>query len=137
MAGTPELFVYGTLGLEAVVECLIDRVPASEPVTAPGWRVARLPDKPYPGLVADESAAAPGRVFTDLVADEWATLDAFEDPVYTLTPVALSDGRRGLAYVWPKEALPETWTVQSLDEDGLAAYLRRVRTWRDRYESAG
>ncbi len=135
-AGTPELFVYGTLGLDAVVKRLIDRVPANEPVTAPGWRAARLPEKPYPGLVADESTSAPGRVFTDLTADEWVTLDAFEDPTYTLRPLVLSSGRCGLAYVWPEVALPETWATTSLDDKELVEYLERVRAWRDRYESA-
>ena len=128
--------MYGTLGFDAVVECLIDRVPAGRTVTAPGWRAARLPDRPYPGLVADDTAAAPGQLFTDLREEEWATLDAFEDPTYTLITVDLSTGRRGLAYVWPDRALPETWTVDSLDADGMAAYLQRVRAWRDRYDSA-
>ncbi len=134
-AGTPELFVYGTLGLEAVVECLLDRIPASAPATAPGWRAAKLPDRPYPGLVADESAAAPGRVFTDLSVDEWSTLDAFEDPTYTLAPVPLSTGRHGLAYIWPAGTLAETWSLESLDANEMEEYLERVRGWRDWYDA--
>jgi gamma-glutamylcyclotransferase (GGCT)/AIG2-like uncharacterized protein YtfP len=135
-AGTPELFVYGTLVLDDVVRTLIDRVPASGPVTAPGWRAAQLPERPYPGLVADSSAEAPGRVYKDLTEREWATLDAFEDPAYLLTALDLDNGRRGLAYVWPDDPLPGTWTVDSLDPAGIRAYLDRCQAWRDRYDAA-
>lgn len=100
----------------------------------PGWRAARLPDKPYPGLVADGSATAPGK--SSPISARRSGRRSFEDPAYTLTAVDLSTGRRALAYVWPDAALRETWTVDSLDADGLAAHLDRVRAWRDRYESA-
>ncbi|MCA1675194.1 MAG: gamma-glutamylcyclotransferase, partial [Actinobacteria bacterium] len=79
------MFVYGTLVFDHVIRALIDRVPTHEPVViARGWRVARLPDRLYPGLVPD-SGHAPGRLYTDLTTCEWSTLDAFEDPTYTLT----------------------------------------------------
>lgn len=61
-ASNPALFAYGSLLVDAVVAALIDRVPEYEVTAAPGYRVARLPGKPYPGLVHDESAEAPGRI---------------------------------------------------------------------------
>jgi gamma-glutamylcyclotransferase (GGCT)/AIG2-like uncharacterized protein YtfP len=132
--GTPELFVYGTLALDEVVRALIDRVPAHVETSAAGWRAARLPELPYPGLVADESAEAPGRVYTDLSDAEWAVLDAFEDPTYIVAPLVVSHGRTALAYVWPNDSLPSTWTITSLDRGGLDAYLQRCRDWRTRFE---
>jgi gamma-glutamylcyclotransferase (GGCT)/AIG2-like uncharacterized protein YtfP len=108
-AATSDLFVYGTLVLDQVISTLIDRVPAHEPVTAQGWRIARLPDRPYPGLVPDTDQA-PGRLYTDLTDSEWATLDAFEDPAYTLTTFEVLPGPRlALAYTWPDEHLSGAW----------------------------
>ncbi|MHC1561807.1 gamma-glutamylcyclotransferase family protein [Actinomycetospora sp. C-140] len=133
-AGTPELFVYGTLALDDVVRALIDRVPDHVETSAAGWRAARLPELPYPGLVADESAEAPGRVYTDLSDAEWSVLDAFENPTYVVAPLIVRHGRTALAYVWPEESLPSTWTTASLDPDGLGAYLQRCRAWRSRFE---
>lgn len=133
-AGTPELFVYGTLALDDVVHALIDRVPAHVETSAPGWRAARLPELPYPGLVADDSAEAPGRAYTDLSETEWSVLDAFEDPAYVVAPLVVSHGRTALAYVWPDDSLESTWTTASLDRDGLDAYLQRCRAWRARFE---
>ncbi|GAA4759105.1 gamma-glutamylcyclotransferase family protein [Actinomycetospora chibensis] len=134
-AGTPELFVYGTLAVDKVVRALIDRVPAHEDTSAPGWRAARLPELPYPGLVADKSAEAPGRVYTDLNNAEWSLLDAFEDPTYIVTTVGLRDGHRALAYVWPNETLDQNWSAASLDSNDLAVYLTRCRAWRARFEA--
>lgn len=56
-AVTNDLFVYGTLTLDHVMEALIDRVPTHETVTAEGWRMARLPGRPYRGLVHDHGYA--------------------------------------------------------------------------------
>jgi gamma-glutamylcyclotransferase (GGCT)/AIG2-like uncharacterized protein YtfP len=133
-AGTPELFVYGTLALDDVVCALIDRVPAHVETSAPGWRAARLPELPYPGLVADASAEAPGRVYTDLSDAEWSLLDAFEDPTYTVGLVTIRRQRRALAYIWPGKALPQAWSTTNLDVEGLEKYLTRCRAWRARFE---
>ena len=133
-AGTPDLFVYGTLALDDVVRALIDRVPAGELSSAPGWRAARLPGLPYPGLVRDPPAEAPGRVYADLTEAEWEVLDAFEDPTYTVEPVRLSSDRTSLAYVWPDEALPESWRRGSLEGAEMEAYLDRCARWRARWE---
>ena len=134
-AGTPDLFVYGTLALDDVVRTLIDRVPASEHTSAPGWRAARLPDLPYPGLVRDSEAEAPGRVYTDLTDTEWNVLDAFEDPTYSVEVVRLRSDRASLAYVWPDEALADVWSTDSLAGDEMQAYLERCARWRARFES--
>jgi hypothetical protein len=87
--------------------------------------------------VADKNSEAPGRVYTDLSDDEWAVLDAFEDPTYAVTAVRVGPRpRRALAYVWPGEALPQTWTAAVLDRDGLDAYLDRCRAWRIGFDDA-
>jgi gamma-glutamylcyclotransferase (GGCT)/AIG2-like uncharacterized protein YtfP len=134
-AATPDLFVYGTLVLDQVVTTLIDRVPTFEATSARGWRVARLPDRFYPGLVPDQHGQAPGRVYLDLSPAEWAAIDAFEDPSYALAEIQVASGRRALAYVWPDDALQASWQLDRLSGDELNTYLNRCIAWRERYES--
>lgn len=58
----PALFAYGSLLLDEVIATLLDRVPDHEPARAPGYRVSKLPDQSYPGLVHDDSSEARGRI---------------------------------------------------------------------------
>ena len=79
LEGTNKLFVYGTLPLDDVVTALIDRIPHHQDATAPGWRVIRLPQRVYPGLVPGEGEAN-GKVFTDLTDTEWNTTRRLRGP---------------------------------------------------------
>lgn len=45
------LFCYGTLQFDAVLEALLKRIPERTPASAPGYRVAALAGRVYPGLV--------------------------------------------------------------------------------------
>jgi gamma-glutamylcyclotransferase (GGCT)/AIG2-like uncharacterized protein YtfP len=131
---TSRLFVYGTLLLDDVVSTLIDRRPHHQDATAPGWRVVRLPQKVYPGLVPGQGEAN-GKVFTDLTDAEWNTLDAFEDPTYTLAAVrVLPLEADTLTYIWQGEHRDQPWSIADFDRDQLANYLDRCRKWRRRYE---
>ena len=132
---TSNLFVYGTLLLDDIISALIDRIPRHQDATAPGWQVVRLPQKDYPGLVPGGGQAI-GKVFTDLTEAEWCTLDTFEDPAYTLTPVRVvpSFETDVLAYIWPGEHTDQPWSATDLGRDDLATYLDRCRRWRQRYE---
>lgn len=58
----PALFAYGSLLLDEVIAALLGRVPENDRVKAPGYRVSKLPDQPYPGLVHDVSSEAHGRI---------------------------------------------------------------------------
>lgn len=58
----PALFAYGSLLIDKVIATLLDRVPENEPVRAPGYRVSKLPDQSYPGLVHDQTSEAQGRI---------------------------------------------------------------------------
>jgi gamma-glutamylcyclotransferase (GGCT)/AIG2-like uncharacterized protein YtfP len=69
LEGTSKLFVYGTLLLDDVISTLIGRIPYYRDATVTGWRVARLPQRVYPGLVPGQGEAN-GKVFTDLTETE-------------------------------------------------------------------
>jgi gamma-glutamylcyclotransferase (GGCT)/AIG2-like uncharacterized protein YtfP len=135
LEGTSRLFVYGTLILDDVVSTLIDRVPHCQDATAPGWQVVRLPQRVYPGLVPGKGEAN-GKVFTDLTDAEWTTLDAFEDPAYTLAAVRVLHPLEAdaLAYIWQGEHIDHPWSTADFGRDELADYLDRCRRWRQRYE---
>lgn len=132
---TRKLFVYGTLLLDDVVNALIDRIPHYHDATVLGWRVVCLPQRVYPGLVPSRGEAT-GKVFTDLTDAEWATLDAFEDPAYTLATVRVLTPveTNSLAYIWRGDHVGEPWSTLDFKRDILADYLDRCRRWRRRYE---
>ncbi|MDQ3763543.1 MAG: gamma-glutamylcyclotransferase [Actinomycetota bacterium] len=134
-AETNKLFVYGTLLLDDVVYALIDRIPHYQHATAPGWRIVRLPQRVYPGLVPGQGEAN-GKVFTDLTDVEWATLNAFEDPAYTLAAVRVLTPleTNALTYIWQGEHVDQAWSTAEFGNIELADYLDRCRKWRRRYE---
>ena len=129
------LFVYGTLLLDDVVSILIDRMPHYLAAKAPGWRIVRLPQKVYPGLVPGQGEAN-GKVFTDLTDAEWDTLDAFEDSAYTLAAVRVLAPLEmdAFAYVWRGEHVDQLWSTADFGRNELADYVDLCRNWRRRYD---
>jgi gamma-glutamylcyclotransferase (GGCT)/AIG2-like uncharacterized protein YtfP len=128
------LFVYGTLLFAEVLRALLDRVPNHVPASTPGWRVVALPGRVYPGLVIDTNTAS-GLLITDLDAREWQILDTFEDELYDLRGLSLSDGRPAWAYVCPDETPRQNddWNAELFKERHLAAYVQGCIAWRRRY----
>lgn len=63
-------------------------------------------------------------------------LDAWENPVYEVQVVALSEGENALAYVWTVDLLKGApiWTTASMTGVILDDYLRMTKAWREEYE---
>lgn len=128
-----DLFAYGTLQFPEVLRVLLGRVPRSTPAAAAGWRVAALPGQIYPTLVpAPPMARVTGQLVTGLGPAEWRTLDAFEDRLYDLRRLTLTDGRVAWAYVCSdsNSASPDDWEVGSFERNHLIDYLKRCAAWR-------
>lgn len=125
-----DLFVYGTLLFPEVLAALLDRVPAREPATATGWRVAALPGRIYPGLVPDRHGVANGLVINGLSPPECRLLDAYETRDNQLTVVGLTDGRSCPSYVWCAEVLPHDWNPHGFETDHLADWVEHCAHWR-------
>lgn len=125
------LFVYGTLQFPAVLEVLIDRVPQRETATAPGWRVAALPGRVYPGLVPHPNGLAHGTVLKGLTAPEWTILDAFEDDEYDLRTIQLSNSSgTAWTYVWTAPAAQDDWHPDRFTTDHLPHFVTHSAQWR-------
>ncbi len=130
------LLSYGTLQIPDVLDILLGRQPRQTPATIHGWRVVALNNRPYPVLVPGTgSDHVTGLVFTDLTDDEWATVDAFEDPVYDLHEIPVADAPPAWAYASTSSPTATThpWALETFVETELPAYLRSCRQWRARH----
>lgn len=134
----PLLFVYGSLQFPEVLHALLGRVPPTTDAQANGWRVTALVDAVYPGLVAG-AGPTKGLVLGGLTAEEWRVIDAFEDDVYLLRAVDLTDGRLAWAYTCPagsNSSMESVWNARDFAEHHLADYVRRCAAWLDRYRAS-
>ncbi len=128
----PALFAYGTLQITAVLETLIGRIPSMTATSLAGWRVVRLRERPYPGLVRDTSRAANGLLLSGLTAEEWSLLDRFEDSVYRLERVTTTDMTDAWVYAWPNEFEDADWILGDFEQTELTSYLTRCASWLER-----
>jgi hypothetical protein len=131
------LFVYGSLLFPEVLQALLGRVPDRTAAAAAGWRVAALAGRRYPGLILGDRQAS-GILITGLTSEEWRILHAFEDDVYELRRLALTDDRHGWAYVCPddRETLTDDWDAERFAAEHLASYIETCAVWRRRYDDA-
>ena len=130
------LFVYGSLLFPEVVRALLGRVPSGTPAGAPGWRVAALPERVYPGLVPSRGTAS-GLLITGLAPEEWDALIAFEGDLYDLRRLTLTDGRSAFAFVWDGSSPASSidWMPEEFAEQVLSPYVEGCLAWRRGYEA--
>jgi gamma-glutamylcyclotransferase (GGCT)/AIG2-like uncharacterized protein YtfP len=89
----------------------------------------------YPALVPGEATAL-GYLITDLTAEEWHVLDTFEDEVYELRNLALTNGGHGWAYVCPSQTTVgnDDWHSEQFASQHLPSYTQDCARWRHRYD---
>jgi gamma-glutamylcyclotransferase (GGCT)/AIG2-like uncharacterized protein YtfP len=116
---------------------LLGRVPPTKPAEVEGWLVIPLPGLVYPGLVRG-SATVTGLTVAELTEDDWAVIDAFENPDYDLSLVQLTDARTAWAYTSADDTEPAngTWETSTFIEQHLRDYVHRCADWRARYSAA-
>jgi hypothetical protein len=80
-----------------------------------------------------------GVLITDLTAEDWHLLDAFEDEVYRLQRVPLVDGRQGWAFACggTAQTTAGSWSAERFAACHLAAYVATCLAWRRRYDDDG
>lgn len=127
--GADRLFVYGTLRFPEVLVELIGRCPELIAAELPGWRVAALPGRVYPGLVPAAGGVARGVVLSGLDAGEWVVLDAFEDDEYELREVVLGSDSVW-TYVWTSVVAQDDWYAERFVAEHLGVFVLRCAQWR-------
>jgi len=134
------LFAYGTLTFGEIVELLLGRRIAVTPAVLPGWRVARLPCRAYPGLVPDPGREASGFLLHGLTEADWAFLDSWEGSPYRLRrvdavvgpaagpPSEAGAGTAALTYAWRDlaDVEPTDWDPGWFAREWLDAYRSRL-----------
>jgi hypothetical protein len=142
--GDLPLFAYGTLTFGEIVMALLGRdLPATRAVLA-GWRAARLPRRPYPGLVPATGSSTGGLLLWGLSPTEWATLDDWEGDPYLLRTVvtvaaeptgpavtavpATTGALTALTYVWRNldDIRADNWDPAWFAAGWLDRYVRRL-----------
>lgn len=134
------VFTYGTLMFPVVWQFVVGRAYATVDGELNGYRVLRIRDAIYPGMVlADGSHTARGVVHLDVDEPALVRLDRFEGDCYRreLVTVTCADGvrREAFAYVVPGETeqvlTDEIWTAdQFLARGDLDRFLSRYAGFR-------
>jgi gamma-glutamylcyclotransferase (GGCT)/AIG2-like uncharacterized protein YtfP len=137
------LFSYGTLQAPEVISSVIGRQPPGEAARLPGWRVFRMINAGYPGIVPGaESDDAPGILYRGISEGELFTLDRFEGPQYERRelPVVGNGGNSTSAWVYVvkedrlAEVTEEPWRLEEFLTSGLPEFMERfVRERRREY----
>ncbi|NKY53313.1 gamma-glutamylcyclotransferase family protein [Nocardia vermiculata] len=126
----PDLFAYGTLQFGPVLDVLLGRTPEMDVAVARGWRVAALPQRLYPGLVAEPGRMAGGVVLSGLTAADWRTIEAFEDPEFDLRPIELIGRAEPVrTFVWSAAVTGNEWLPEGFVADHLERYVERATQW--------
>lgn len=109
-------------------------MPDIEVAVARNWRVAALPRRPYPGLVARPGRVAGGVLLGGLTQADWAVIDAFEDPEYELRAIQVV-GRDDpvLAYVWTAQPCEQDWHAAIFAAGHLERHAQWCAQWRQAF----
>ncbi|MQY17657.1 gamma-glutamylcyclotransferase family protein [Nocardia macrotermitis] len=130
-AQSDTLFAYGVLQFGPVLAELLGRVPEAELGVVRDRRVAALPKRAYPGLVAEPGRMASGLVLQGLTVEDWEIIDAFEDEQYELRTVRVI-GREDPVptYVWSDVVAEQDWRPEEFAVDHLHGYTTLCARWR-------
>lgn len=121
------LFVYGTLLNDEVMQALVGKTFQTKPAALGGYLVSCLADRAAPGMVASDGAIARGQLVLDVDDISLQMITEWEGSDYTATSVTvkLEDGNsvKCLTFVWNGSVLEEPWDNLRFREEALAWYL--------------
>jgi hypothetical protein len=139
-AGRDDVFFFGTLMHDVVLEAVLDRrvePHESRPATLSGFRRERAAEASYPVLVEDPSANIPGRLLCRPSGRCIARINHFEDDEYHARRLAVrSHGRVHAAWVFlPLDHVAmmrpsgEPWELEHWAAAHLDGYRRAISQW--------
>jgi gamma-glutamylcyclotransferase (GGCT)/AIG2-like uncharacterized protein YtfP len=129
---TGDLFVYGTLMFDQILQILLGRVPLAEAARAIGWQRRLMKVGPYPTLVPKDGASVVGRILIDLSTEERLLLDVYENgEIYRPFEITLETGTTAWTYGSRDPAMVEQkeWTLSWFREEHLDQYVGDVERW--------
>ncbi|KAJ8448740.1 hypothetical protein Cgig2_011361 [Carnegiea gigantea] len=88
--GAHNVFVYGSLLADEVVQVLLKRIPSSSPAILPGYHRFSIKGRVYPAILPVENKKVAGRVLMGITNPELDILDIFEDVEYVRDSVEVS-----------------------------------------------
>lgn len=114
------VFVYGSLLADEVVEVLLKRVPPSSPAILNGYHRFSIKGRVYPAILSVESKKVTGKVLLGITDLELDVLDTFEDVEYKRSTVEiLLDSLEKLladTYVWGNKDDPNLYGNWDFEE---------------------
>ncbi len=131
--GRNDLFCYGTLQIPEVIQAVIGRHPPGRQAKISGFGAFAVRHAEYPGLRPVRGHKTGGRLYFGLTADELATLDRFEGPLYRRSRLAVrtGDGRRRGAWVYIVKPArrrcltPRLWDQREFSRRSYRRFMQR------------
>ncbi len=118
------LFAYGTLMCEDIMEEVSGCRLAPAPAVLPGYSRRCVKGESYPGLLADQDGHVEGVLYRNIPVSAWQRLDRFEGEMYArqVVQVSLRDGEALTASTYVVR--PEFSHRLSQSEWNFAEFLR-------------
>jgi gamma-glutamylcyclotransferase (GGCT)/AIG2-like uncharacterized protein YtfP len=119
------LFVYGTLRNLRVWDAVTENCRNTIPGTVSGWKLLRVKNKDYPGLIPGDSAVG-GLLILNISQIDLARLDRFEGDQYTrVVCVVESEGKKYPSEIYAfrgdriHELSDKPWNYEDLNEEQI------------------
>lgn len=122
------LFVYGTLLNDEIVEALVGKTFQRVEASLEGYFVSRLQNKYSPGMMRKEGAIAKGAILMNIDEDSLNIIRSWEGDDYDEYNVDV-DTEEGvqqcITFLWNSDALDEAWSNKDFLENHLQYYLEK------------
>lgn len=127
------IFAYGTLQIEKVMQAVTGQQFSSSPAILSGYRRSYIKQRVYPAIIQDPESITKGKLYFDIDEASLAALDAFEDVLYDRLQVKVSiedDQIDAYAYVinpkYKKRLSDKAWSLQEFETKYLQTYLTNI-----------
>lgn len=127
-----DLFCYGTLQFNAVIQQLLGRIPESAPASLANFATFSVKSQTYPGLAEQPGASTTGRIYRTITDEELQILDRFEGQEYfraklTLLNQQTKQKETVYTYYYRMDLLHQLeltyWCPQQFQKQHLSAFL--------------
>lgn len=140
--GAHNVFVYGSLLADEVVQVLLKRIPSSSPAVLPGYHRFSIKGRVYPAILPVENKNVVGRVLMGITNPELDILDIFEDVEYVRDSVEVSlednlEKRQTYAYVWDDKNDPDLygeWDFEEWKEKHMIDFIKMTEEFVEELE---